>query len=150
MAEEIQMDNQEESNLSNDHGTVVVGEGVRLEGRIDNAKDTQISGTYSGTVKSDSISVTDNGNLNGDIRAGDATISGKFDGDIKVDKGLLVNSSGKVKGNIEYSFLEVKFGATVEGMIKHSGSVSSISSNLENSNNTEMNSLNDSSDEEIN
>ena len=150
MAEEIQMDNQEESNLSNDHGTVVVGEGVRLEGRVDNAKDTQISGTYNGTVKSDNVSVTDNGNLNGDIRAGNATISGKFDGDIKVDNGLLVNSSAKVKGNIEYSFLEVKFGATVEGMIKHSGSVSSISSNLENSNNTEMNSLNDSSDEEIN
>ena len=38
------MENETESNLdlisSNDQGIVVVGEGVALEGKIDNAKDT--------------------------------------------------------------------------------------------------------------
>ena len=122
------MENEIESNLdlisSNDQGIVVVGEGVALEGKIDNAKDTNISGQYSGSISSDSLHISKGGKLKGDIKTQDIIIDGNFSGDIRAEKTLLVNSSGKIKGNLEYSSLEVKFGAVIEGMIKHSGSLS--------------------------
>ena len=124
------MDENVESNLdlisSNDQGTVVVGEGVSLEGKIDNAKDTNISGQYSGSISSDSLYISKSGELKGDVKTQDITIDGKFNGDIRAEKTLIVNNSGKIKGNFEYSNLEVKFGATIEGMIKHSGSLSTL------------------------
>ena len=126
----ISMENETETNLdlisSNDQGTVVVGEGVVLEGKIDNAKDTNISGQYSGSISSDSLHISKGGKLKGDIKTLDIIIDGNFSGDIRAEKTLLVNSSGKIKGNLEYSSLEVKFGAVIEGMIKHSGSLSSF------------------------
>lgn len=125
------MENETESNLdlisSNDQGIVVFGEGVALEGKIDNAKDTNISGQYSGSISSDSLHISKGGKLKGDIKTQDIIIDGNFSGDIRAEKTLLVNSSGKIKGNFEYSNLEVKFGAVIEGMIKHSGSLSSFS-----------------------
>ena len=124
------MENEIESNLDliscNDQGIVVVGEGVALEGKIDNAKDTNISGQYSGSISSDSLHISKGGKLKGDIKTQDIIIDGNFSGDIRAEKTLLVNSSGKIKGNLEYSSLEVKFGAVIEGMIKHSGSLSSF------------------------
>ena len=48
-------DDEVNSPVSNDSGSILVGEGVLLEGRIVNAKDTNISGTYNGSVSSDSL-----------------------------------------------------------------------------------------------
>ena len=119
-------DDEVNSPVSNDSGSILVGEGVLLEGRIVNAKDTNISGTYNGSVSSDSLYISKNGNLTGDIKTHDMTINGKFTGDIRTENSLVVNSTALAKGNFEYSTLEVKFGATIEGMVKHSGSLSSF------------------------
>ena len=97
-----------------------------LEGRIVNAKDTNISGTYNGSVSSDSLYISKNGNLTGDIKTHDMTINGKFTGDIRTENSLVVNSTALAKGNFEYSTLEVTFGATIERMVKHSGSLSTF------------------------
>ena len=121
-------DNEVNSPISNDNGSILVGEGVLLEGRIVNAKDTNISGSYNGTVSSDSLYISKNGKLIGDIKTHDLTISGKFTGDIRTENSLVVNSTASVKGNFEYSTIEVKFGATIEGMVKHSGSLSPFTS----------------------
>ena len=119
--------NQESDGITaNDNGCILVGEGVTLEGRIANAKDTNISGTYNGSVNSDSLYISKKGNLTGDIKTQDITIDGKFTGDIRTENSLVVNSTALAKGNFEYSTLEVKFGATIEGMVKHSGALSSF------------------------
>ena len=123
-----------ESLISNDNGTVVIGEGVNLEGKIDNAKDTNISGTYNGSINSDSLYVSKNGELKGDVKTEDITINGKFTGDIRSEKTLVINNTGSVKGNLEYSSLEVKFGGIIEGMVKHSASLSSFARTNEKSN----------------
>ena len=142
------MENEIESNLDlvspNDQGVVVVGEGVTLEGKIDNAKDTNISGHYSGSISSDSLHVSKNGDLKGDIKSQEIIIDGSFNGDIRAEKSIVVNSSGRIKGNFEYSNLEVKFGATIEGMIKHSGALSTLTYSEKNLSHEEDNQINDS------
>ncbi|MDC1315819.1 polymer-forming cytoskeletal protein [Alphaproteobacteria bacterium] len=121
-----EFDNSIEEKISNDDGIVVIGEGVELEGRINDAKDTNIAGNYNGSIVSENILVSKQGQLKGDIKTQDITIDGRFTGDLKADNNLTINNSGKVKGNFEYSTLEVRFGATIEGMVKHTGSMSSF------------------------
>ena len=116
-----------ESQLSNDDGEVVIGQGVTLEGKIDSAKNTNISGVYNGSINSDSLYVTKEGKLKGDIKTQDITISGNFTGDVFAEKSIIITDTGIAKGNFEYGTLEVKFGATIEGLVKYSGSMSTFS-----------------------
>ena len=109
----------------NDSKTVNVGAGVRIEGRIDGAEVSDISGTLNGTINSSNINLNNSGIFNGDMSGSDITISGKVEGDINSDQYLIVNQSANIKGTIEYSSLQVSYGAKIQGTIRHRGSVHS-------------------------
>ncbi len=115
----------------NDSKTVNVGAGVRIEGRIDGAEVSDISGTLSGTINSSNINLNSSGIFNGDMSGSDITISGNVEGDINSDQYLIVNQSANIKGTIEYSSLQVSYGAKIQGTIRHRGSVHSYSTNLD-------------------
>ena len=61
--------------LDNDSKMVLVGSGVRIEGRIDGAESTDVSGSLSGTLKSSRISIKSTGSFNGDMNGQDVVIS---------------------------------------------------------------------------
>ncbi len=115
----------------NDAKTVNVGAGVRVEGRIEGAETSDISGTLSGTIKSSNINISNSGIFNGDMSGQDITISGNVEGDINSDQYLVVNQSANVKGTIEYSSLQVSYGAKIQGTLRHKGSVQSYIPNTE-------------------
>ena len=108
---------------SNDSKTLVIGSGVRMEGKIDGAMVSDIAGTYNGKIKSDSINVSQTGVFIGDITGNDINISGKVDGTINSDEQLNINESADIKGTIEYTSLKVSYGARVQGRIQHKGVV---------------------------
>ena len=109
----------------NDFKTVNVGSGVRVDGRIEGAEMSDISGTLTGTIKSSNINVNQTGVFNGDMSGQDITISGNVDGEINSDEHMIVNQSAHIKGVIEYSSLQVSYGAKIEGTLRHKGSVQS-------------------------
>ena len=109
----------------NDSKTVNVGSGVRVEGRIEGAEISDISGTLSGTIKSSNINISNSGTFNGDMSGQDITISGNVEGEINCDEYLIVNQSANIKGTIEYSSLQVSYGAKIQGTLRHRGSVQS-------------------------
>ncbi len=111
---------------SNDSKTLVIGSGVRMEGKIDGAMNSDIAGTFSGKIKSDSINVSQTGVFNGDITGSDINISGKVEGTIDSDEQLNINQSADIKGTIEYTSLKVSYGARVQGRIQHKGVVHSF------------------------
>ena len=115
----------------NDSKTVNVGAGVRIEGRIDGAEVSDISGTLSGTINSSNINLNSSGIFNGDMSGSDITISGNVEGDINSDQYLIVNQSANIKGTIEYSSLQVSYGAKIQGTIRHRGSVHSYTPNID-------------------
>ena len=117
--------------VDNDSKTVNVGAGVRIEGRIDGAEVSDISGTMSGTINSSNINLNSSGIFNGDMSGSDITISGNVEGDINSDQYLIVNQSANIKGTIEYSSLQVSYGAKIQGTIRHRGSVHSYTPNLD-------------------
>ena len=97
---------------SNDQGTVVVGESVNLEGKIDNSKDTNISGQYSGLISSDSLCISKSGELKGEVSAEHLSIEGEVEGEIKAGD-LYIRSSAKVKGIIKYKNIDIQPGAII-------------------------------------
>ena len=111
---------------SNDSKTLVIGSGVRMEGKIEGAMVSDIAGTYNGKIKSDSINVSQTGVFIGDITGSDINISGKVDGTINSDEQLNINESADIKGTVEYTSLRVSYGARVQGRIQHKGVVHSF------------------------
>ena len=108
---------------SNDSKTLVIGSGVRMEGKIEGAMVSDIAGTYNGKIKSDSINVSQTGVFIGDITGSDINISGKVDGTINSDEQLNINESADIKGTVEYTSLRVSYGARIQGRIQHKGVV---------------------------
>ena len=117
--------------LDNDSKLVLVGSGVRVEGRIDGAESADVSGSLSGTLKSSRININTPGSFNGDMTGQDVVISGNVEGEIISEDTIIVNQSAKIKGTIEYSSLQVSYGAKLEGSLRHRGSVQNY--NAENS-----------------
>ena len=136
---------------SNDSKTLVIGSGVRMEGKIDGAMNSDIAGTFNGKIKSDSINVSQTGVFNGDITGSDINISGKVEGTIDSDEQLNINQSADIKGTIEYTSLKVSYGARVQGRIQHKGVVHSFSNVEEDvtNNNLEEDAPNEGSEENI-
>ena len=108
---------------SNDSKTLVIGSGVRMEGKIDGAIVSDIAGNYNGKIKSDTVNVSETGVFIGDITGSDINISGKVDGTINSDEQLNIKESADIKGTIEYTSLRVSYGARVQGRIQHKGVV---------------------------
>ena len=111
--------------IDNDAKTVNIGTGVRVDGRIEGAETSDISGTLTGTLKSTNININSKGAFNGDMSGQEITISGSVDGDINSENYLIVNNSANIKGVIEYSSLQVSYGARIQGTLRHRGSVQS-------------------------
>lgn len=120
-----------QQDLDNDSKLVLVGSGVRVEGRIDGAESADVSGSLSGTLKSSRININTSGSFNGDMTGQDVVISGNVEGEITSEDTVIVNQSAKIKGTIEYSSLQVSYGAKLEGSLRHRGSVQNY--NAENS-----------------
>ena len=120
---------------SNDSKTLVIGSGIRMEGKIDGALNSDISGSYNGKIKSESINISETGVFVGDITGGDINISGKVEGNIISDDLLNIHQSAVINGTIEYTSLKVSYGARVQGKIQHKGVVQSFNKLEENSSN---------------
>ena len=113
--------------LDNDAKSVNIGSGVRIDGRIEGAETSDVSGTLTGTLKSSNININSKGTFSGDMSGQEITISGNVDGEINSEDYLIVNDSADIKGVIEYSSLQVSYGARIQGTLRHRGTVKSYS-----------------------
>ena len=93
--------------IDNDAKAVNIGSGVRVDGRIEGAETSDISGTLTGTLKSSNINIISKGAFSGDMSGQEITISGSVDGEINSEDYLIVNNSANIKGIIEYASLQV-------------------------------------------
>ena len=113
--------------IDNDAKAVNIGSGVRIDGRIEGAETSDISGTLTGTLKSSNININSKGTFSGDMSGQEITISGSVDGEINSEDYLTVNKSANIKGVIEYASLQVSYGARIQGTLRHRGSIQSYS-----------------------
>lgn len=108
------------TNYDRDTGRkLVVGQGINMSGEIDSCDHLIVEGTVEAALKGAAIlDIYEKGTFFGTVEIQEATIAGKFEGDLVVHGRLTLRSSAEVSGTIAYGELSVEAGAQMQGMIR--------------------------------
>ena len=106
---------------------VVIGNGVKMKGEINDADEVQIDGQADVIMNTDNLVVGGSGDLKGTITSHNADVWGKLDGEVKVGGTLTIQDQGSVSVSIEYQNLQIKLGGQIKGDVKVSEKIKKIS-----------------------
>lgn len=95
---------------------LVIGAGITMSGEIEACDYLIVQGTVEAALKGASVlNVAETGSYFGTVEIDEATIAGRFEGDLTVNGRLKVTSTGSITGSITYKTLEVEAGAAIDG-----------------------------------
>ncbi|HSW13264.1 MAG TPA: polymer-forming cytoskeletal protein [Solimonas sp.] len=102
--------------------TEVLGD-VRFSGGL------HVDGKIKGKVlangdKAASLSVSDTGLVEGDVRVPNIVLNGAVTGDVHASEKITLAAKARVNGNVYYKIIEMEGGATVNGQLVHEGEAS--------------------------
>lgn len=98
---------------------LVIGEGITMSGEIEACENLVVEGTVDASLKgARNLEITQNGTFFGSVEIDEATIAGRFEGDLKVNGRLTIRSSGSIIGSIQYKELAIEPGAMIEGRLQ--------------------------------
>lgn len=98
--------------------TLTVGVGINMSGEIDSCDHLVVEGTVEAALKGASVlDIAESGTFFGSVEIEEATIAGRFEGEIVVHGRLTIRSGGVITGSISYKELEVEAGAVLDGRI---------------------------------
>jgi cytoskeletal protein CcmA (bactofilin family) len=94
----------------------VVGPSVKIQGDLNSEGNVKIEGQVTGKIKtSQSVFVIPGAKISADILAGNATIGGDIQGNLKIAGHLVLQSTAKILGDIACTVLRVEDGAQFSG-----------------------------------
>jgi len=97
---------------------LVIGEGISLSGEIEACEYLVIEGNVEAALKGASIlEIAESGTFYGTVEINEATVAGRFEGEITVNGRLTITATGSVVGTIAYKELAVEAGATLDGKV---------------------------------
>jgi cytoskeletal protein CcmA (bactofilin family) len=107
----------------------VIGQGARIEGTLVSAGSLRIDGQVTGKINADGdVALSSQSQVEADIDAQNATVAGRFKGNITVKNKAELAKGGRVEGNITSKVLAIAEGATFSGqsiMDQHAGQAGS-------------------------
>lgn len=96
-----------------------VGKGISLSGEIKNCEQLLVEGEIEATLKDcESLEIAKDGLFKGSAEVKNATISGRFEGDLKVLGCLTLRSGGEVEGTVTYADLSIERGGRLRGKME--------------------------------
>lgn len=102
---------------------LLIGEGITLSGEIESCDHLVVEGTVEAALKGANVlEISEKGMFYGTVEINEATIAGKFEGEITVNGRLTIRSTGSVTGAISYKELAVEAGANIDGKLTPAGS----------------------------
>jgi cytoskeletal protein CcmA (bactofilin family) len=97
---------------------LIVGREIMLTGEIRACDRLVVEGRVEAVLSdSRSIEIAASGVFKGKAQIDTADISGQFEGDLVVNRKLMIHSSGRVSGNIRYGEVEITRGGVIAGQI---------------------------------
>lgn len=106
------------ANKAQDGRRLVVGEGISLSGEIEACDVLIVEGTIEAALKGARIlEIAETGVFYGAVEIEEATVAGRFEGDLTVNGRLTIRSSGSITGSIAYKELAVEAGAVLDGKV---------------------------------
>lgn len=109
----------ESRNTSNsDERRLVIGQGITMSGEIESCDYLMVEGTLEAALKGAKVlEIASSGTFYGAVEIEEATVAGRFEGDLTVNGRLTIKSGGSVTGSIAYKELSVEAGATLDGKV---------------------------------
>ena len=96
----------------------LIGPGIRFVGNIEASEDIEINGRVEGNINSgNSITVTEEGSIRGDIAAENYVLEGLSEGNAKVAKFCKIGGKGSFTGELYASTLVTEDGSAFEGVL---------------------------------
>lgn len=97
---------------------LVIGQGITMSGEIESCDLLVVEGTVEAALKGASVlEISESGMFYGTVEINEATIAGKFEGDLTVNGRLTIRSTGSITGAVAYKELAAEAGATIDGKI---------------------------------
>ena len=94
---------------------LVIGDGVTFKGSISAPGKAIINGVVSGELIADDLLIGQKGKVSGIVRAREMDVHGELNEDIYCRSHLLIHSTGKVTGKLEYHEIEIERGGKFKG-----------------------------------
>ena len=95
-----------------------IGQGITLSGEIESCDHLVVEGTVEAALKGASVlEIAEAGAYFGTVDIDEATIAGRFEGDLTVRGRLTIKASGSITGAITYKELAIEAGATLDGKV---------------------------------
>ena len=103
-------------------GTLVIGREIVLSGEVTSCTRLVVEGTIKANIKEcREIAIAHGGLFSGSASVQSADISGRFEGELKVNGRLLIREPGLVSGTVQYSELEIERGGRIAGNVSAVG-----------------------------
>lgn len=97
---------------------LTIGRGITMSGEIESCDYLHVEGTVEAALKgATELNIAESGTFYGTVEIEEATIAGRFEGEIIVNGRLVIESTGVITGSISYRELEVQSGAVIDGRI---------------------------------
>ena len=97
---------------------LVVGPDIKMKhAEISDCDTLVVQGRMEATLDSRVLEIAEHGVFQGTIAVDQATIHGKFEGELTVRKQLIIEGTGKVSGKIRYAKISIKEGAELAGEV---------------------------------
>jgi cytoskeletal protein CcmA (bactofilin family) len=97
---------------------LVVGPDIKMKGaEISDCDTLVVQGRMEATLDSRVLEIAEHGVFQGTIAVDNATVHGKFEGELTVRKQLVIEGTGKVSGKIRYAKISIKEGAELAGEV---------------------------------
>lgn len=108
------------SNRISAAGKTVIGEQVSIEGSIQGNEDLVIEGSVKGSIKLEKyhLTVGPKGKVEGEIEAGDLTISGQLVGNVRTLEKVEIAKNGQFNGEIKAKRIAIEDGAYLKAVIE--------------------------------
>lgn len=97
---------------------LVIGTGVTFSGSIAAPGKAVINGQVTGELTADDLLIGKEGNVTGTVRAREIDVHGELNEDIVCREHILIHSTGRVSGTMEYSELEIQRGGQFRGEMR--------------------------------
>ena len=101
----------------------IISADVTIKGNLSTSGEIQLDGTIEGDVKSNAVTVGENGTVKGKISADDVTVKGTVKGSI-TSRSIRVEKSAKIVGDLCHQTLSIEAGASIEGNLSQQGNSS--------------------------
>ncbi len=97
---------------------LVVGARIHLRGQVTKCDALIVEGHMEGSANSRMVQVAKGGTFLGEAEVETAEISGNFEGQLTVSNKLIIRSTGKVSGKIQYLGIQIELGGKISGEVQ--------------------------------